>query len=207
MRSIQAMAVAAAGAVVLGGGAAGAQTAQRVSIQASGLFAGLFGSAFDEIKSGFGGEAQIRFTPGAWSIGGGVQYTIHKTSGDAESVIPKVKLAGIFVEPRYVIDAGSQSFAPYLSARLAVSQMSFTLADQFQGLGINIDKPTGPTINGGGGVLVRLSNRANLDVGATFGYTRFKDIVISGGGQSETVQVGSGTNLVFRVGLAFGIGG
>ncbi len=192
-----------------------AQTAQRFSVQASGLYTGLYGSAFEGIKGGIGGEAQIRYTPSALSIGGGVQYTLHNTSGDFVGLFSKVKLLGFFIEPRYVIDAGSESFAPYLSMRLALSNMSFDLGPTLTGSGLvwSVGNPTGPTVNGGGGVLIRLSGRANLDLGVTYGYTKFKDITITatnpstGQTVSEQAKIGSGTNAVVRVGFALGIGG
>jgi hypothetical protein len=192
----------------LGAHQAQAQTAQRISIQGSGLFTGLFGNAFKEIKDGVGAELQLRFTPGAWSIGGGLQYTQHNMkSPDVAAVFTKVKLLGFFVEPRYVIDAGSERFAPYLSARLAYSRMTLTIASEFRDI-LQIGKPSGPTVNGGGGVLVRLSSRANLDIGATYGYTRFNTIGFTIQGEApQNLALGSGTNLVGRIGLAVGIGG
>jgi hypothetical protein len=185
-------------------GALQGQTAQRFSLQGSGLFAGLFGDAFAAIEDGFGAELQVRFTPGKWSFGGGVQHTSHGVSDEEfGGFVSKVTLTGVFLEPRYVIDVGSSSFAPYLSARLALSRMKLHLVDEIEALQDEVAEPTGPTINGGGGVLVRLGARANLDLGATFGYTefgnsRFGDLV---------VEVGSGTNLILRLGLAIGLGG
>ena len=192
-----------------------AQTSQRFSLQGSALFAGLFGSAFDGINNGYGGELQLRFTPGSWSFGGGIQYTLHGTEGDMAEGFKKVKLAGLFFEPRLVVPVGSSSYAPYLSGRFAFSRMAFNFADGFPppGFSINVERPTGPTINGGGGFLINLGARTNLDIGATFGYTKFKNVIFSvsdnGTGQSERfeVEVGSGTNLVFRIGLAVGLGG
>jgi hypothetical protein len=62
--------------------------------------------------------------------------------------------------------------------------------------GIMPEASNGGTVNLGGGVLARLTSRANLDFGATYGYTRF-----SGG------IAGSGSDLVLRAGLAIGLGG
>jgi hypothetical protein len=200
--------VLAACAVSLCARPAQAQTAQRISIQGSGLFTGLFGDAFDQIKDGVGGEVQLRFTPGAWSIGGGVQYTMHNMSDSVTAAFLKAKLLGFFIEPRYVIDAGSERFAPYLSARFAYSTMTLELSQQAKDFGIELGKPSGPTINGGGGVLIRLNGRANIDVGATYGYTKFKTVsaTIPGEGTFDA-KFGSGKNLVVRLGLAVGIGG
>jgi hypothetical protein len=194
-----------------------AQTSQKISIQGSGLVAALFGDAFGDIKDGFGGELQLRYTPGKWSFGGGVQYTSHGVSEDVENVFSKVTLTGVFFEPRYVIDVGSSSYAPYLSGRFALSKMKFELnedfVNDFEGFSFELSEPAGPTINGGGGVLIRLGNRANLDLGVTFGYTKFKNIrlrVVDDSGtevSNDVFEVGSGMNAVVRLGLAFGLGG
>jgi hypothetical protein len=191
-----------------------AQTGQRWSMQGSGLFAALEGDAFQGFKDGFGGELQVRLTPSALSFGGGLQLTLHGTTGEGSDILTDVRLLGFFFEPRYVLDVGSSVMAPYLSGRFAYSKMSFTLgglADD-PGISMSIDEPWGPTINGGGGVLVRLSSRANLDVGVTYGYTRFDDITISatntanGASVSIPFEVGSGQNWVARIGLAIGLG-
>ena len=55
---------------------ASAQSAQRYSVQASGIFVGTFGEAYDGLKSGPGFEAQFRITPSAWSYGFGIQGSI-----------------------------------------------------------------------------------------------------------------------------------
>ena len=202
-------------ALIVASHSGGAQTSQRISIQGSGLFAQLYGKAFDDIKDGIGWELQLRYTPGKWSFGAGVQQTIHDVSEDVSEVFDKVKLTGVFFEPRYVIDVGSSRYAPYLSGRFALSKMKFELQDAVlpDGFSSDLSEPTGPTINGGGGILVRLGSRANLDLGVTFGYTKFKDIRLRINDDSgtnvfdQTFEVGNGTNAVFRVGLAFGLGG
>ena len=195
--------------------AAHGQTGQRYSVQGSGLYAALFGKAFEEINNGAGIELQFRVTPGQLSVGGGLQYTVHTPTEGAGEFFETIRLTGLFVEPRYVVDVGSARYAPYLSARLAISAMSFVIAEGATqpDVELNIEEPTGPTINGGGGVLIKLSNRVNLDLGATFGYTQFKDITIraenttTGQQATAVVKVGSGSNMVLRAGLAIGLGG
>lgn len=191
-----------------------AQTGQRYSIQGSPILTNLFGQAFDEIKDGGGAELQLRVTPGAFSVGGGLQLTKHKPDGEATEFFKDITLTGVFVEPRYVLPMGGANYAPYLSGRFAFSKMTFKVIDGLGGDNIEVDveEPTGPTINGGGGILFVLGTRVNLDVGATFGYTQFKDITItarntsSGATAQGVVDVGSGTNLVLRVGVAVGLG-
>jgi hypothetical protein len=159
-----------------------AQSAQAFSIQGSGLYIGFGGSAYSEMSSGAGFEGQLRYTSGAMSIGAGYQYTRHTMEGEEGHM----NNSGAFIEPRYVFSTSSPTLAPYLSARLGLLRMS----------GIMPESSNGGTVNLGGGVLARLTSRANLDFGATYGYTRF-----SGG------IAGSGSDLVLRAGLAIGLGG
>jgi hypothetical protein len=175
-----------------------AQSAQAISLQASGLFNGVFGRVFQGLQNGYGGEAQIRYTPSAFSIGGGFQYTIHHIKNRTEDA----KLYGAFIEPRYRIHTGSYVLAPYVSARLSLLKVGFTGGD----LSISSNFIQ---LNGGGGLLYRLGPRVNLDVGATYGYDR-----LSGGtlrskvsNTSSQFESSSGSNVVFRLGFAFGIGG
>ena len=184
-------------------GAAG-QTRQRWSIQGSALFADLYGDNFFAIEGGFGAELQARFTPSAFSVGGGVQYTHHGDSQAKQDGYPgHIDLLGLFVEPRYVVYVGSQSAAPYVSVRAG-----------FARLHLRNDLPEGEltwtsngvSFNGGGGFLVRLGERVNLDVGATAGLTHYGDADGKLNGATFPEALGSGTNLVLRAGLAVGLG-
>src|ERR1700737_2740507 len=175
-----------------------AQSAQAISLQASGLFNGVFGSVFQGLKNGYGGEAQIRYTPSAFSIGGGFQYTIHHIQNRTEDA----KLYGGFIEPRYRIHTGSNVLAPDVSARFPVLKVGFTGGD----LSINSNFIQ---LNGGGGLLYRLGPRINLDVGATYGYDRLGGGTLKrkASGTSSTFPSSSGSNVVLRLGFAVGIGG
>jgi len=175
-----------------------AQSAQAISLQASGLYNGLFGSVFQGLQDGFGGEAQIRYTPSAFSIGGGFQYTIHHIQNRTEDL----KLYGGFVEPRYRIHTGSNVLAPYVSARFSLLKVGFTGGD----LSITSNFIQ---LNGGGGLLYRLGPRVNLDVGATYGYDRLGGGTLrrKASGTSSSFASSSGSNVVFRLGFAVGIGG
>ena len=193
-------------AVILLGGASRAlgQSAQRLSLQASGIHVSTFGEAYDGLNGGPGFEAQLRYTPGVWSFGFGVQGSLHSFD-DVELGNEDVTLSGVFVEPRRVIDVAGSRFGPYVSARLAYLRQS---------VDIDVDGTTitasasGAQVNGGGGVLIRLSPRVNLDVGATVGLIRFGDVEVDVPGIGSTKVEGSsgnGSNLVLRVGLAFGL--
>jgi hypothetical protein len=50
-----------------------AHSSQRVVVQVSGLYAELFGKTYEGLGGGSGFEAQLRYTPGAFSIGAGYQ--------------------------------------------------------------------------------------------------------------------------------------
>jgi opacity protein-like surface antigen len=198
-----------------------AQSAQRWSIQASGLGVGVFGEAYDGLKTGYGFEAQLRSTPSLWSFGGGVQSSQH---GLKEVAGTNVTLLGVFFEPRRVFDVGSAKFAPYFSGRLSYLRQSADLDVALgrtarvdpQEVSLSVGRRAALTIsasgfqgNVGGGVLARLSPRVNLDLGATVGLIKFGDAKAEiDGAPSGTFDGTSGTgqNLLLRVGLAIGLG-
>jgi hypothetical protein len=192
-------------AVTIGASRARGQNSQPFSIQASGIYADLFGDQFPTLKAGVGFEGQLRYTRGARSIGAGFQYTVHGDSeAEADGHDANIKLIGMFVEPRYVINTGSGRAAPYLSARLALAR--FDVRVNFSDGDVLTFNSNGVTLNGGGGVLVSLTPRVNLDAGATIGFSKYNDTVGDISGKPFDMQMGSGTNIVARIGLAIGIG-
>jgi Outer membrane protein beta-barrel domain len=174
-----------------------AQSAQPVSLQGSVLFNGVFGNAFTGLEDGIGAEAQVRYTPSAFSVGAGFQYTSHQITGRQEDA----RLYGGFVEPRYRIHAGSNVVAPYLSARFSLLKVGFTGGD----LALS---SSFLQLNGGGGLLFRLGSRVNLDVGATYGYNRLGGgtLTSESSGSSIPVDSSTGSNIVARLGLAIVLG-
>ena len=172
------------------------QSAQPFSLQVSGLVNGVLKDVFVGLQSGFGAEAQFRYTPGALSLGAGFQFTIHALEDRSENA----RFYGGFVEPRYRIHAGSNVVAPYVSTRFAVLKIGFSGED------LSLSS-TLLELNGGGGILVRLGPRINLDLGATLGYNHL------GGGMLRSQVTGiavpvtssSGSNLVVHLGLAIGL--
>lgn len=178
------------------GGNLEAQSAQPFSLQASGLVIGVFKGVFMGLQDGIGGEAQFRYTPGALSVGAGFQFTIHELEDRTENV----RLYGGFVEPRYRIHAGSNVVAPYLSTRFSVLKVGFSQGD------LSLSS-TYIQLNGGGGLLTRLSSRLNLDVGATFGYNRLGSgtLTTKSRGTAEPVESSTGSNIVIRLGLVLGL--
>ena len=221
----------AAAAIAAFASPAAAQSAQRWSLQASGIAVGVAGDAYDGLAAGYGGEFQVRVTPSLWSYGFGVQSSSHDLS---EVSGQKVSLTGIFFEPRRVFDIGSAKAAPYFSARFSYLQQS---ADFEAGLGraVGTDgvvalsaggrgglalataaratttlSASGFQGNVGGGVLVKLSPKVNLDLGVTLGAIRFGDAELTVDGEpigSFDGTSGTGQNAVFRVGIAYGLGG
>jgi hypothetical protein len=194
---------------------ASAQTAQPISVQLSALYEGLAGDAFDDVRPGTGGEAQLRYTRGAWSVGLGYQLTRHRyrycalpaASGGSclADIVGRISGSGIFFEPRYVFDAGSDVFAPYASGRFSIVRQN-NVGDPLYDFSV-----TGSSANGGGGLLFRMTPRINFDLGATIGYTRFSSYraVDRQTGEEFGGSTGgaSGSNFVLRAGVAIGIGG
>ncbi len=190
------------GAVCVASSGAAGQSAQGFSVQGSGLYSDVFSSRYQGIGPGAGFEIQGRYTPSALSFGAGFQWTQHGAeSGFAGT---DVNIFGGFFEPRYVISVKSNNLAPYLSARFSILKLDATSDEaNFHG------SSTGLALNGGGGLLVRLSPRFNIDIGATYGYTRFGDQTVHDAGQDpdteEIFEGGGASNVVARVGLTVGI--
>jgi hypothetical protein len=182
--------------IVALGGDLEAQSAQPYSLQASGLFNAILDGLFTNLQDGWGAEAQFRYTPGALSVGAGFQFTFHNLEARTEDAT----LYGGFIEPRYRIYAGSNVVAPYLSARLSVLKMGFSGGD------LSLSSIF-TQLNGGGGLLIRLGSRLNMDVGASFGYNRLGSGTLTSrsGGTAVEIPSTSGSNAVIRLGLAIGL--
>lgn len=176
--------------VVASPAAAPAQSAQPWSVQGSLLLANVkLGSS---LVGGAGIEAQLRYTPaGLFSLGAGFQSTAHTSGGD------KLTMTGVFVEPRYALDIGSDRVAPYLAGRVAaLSQTSdFTTAKNA--------KSSGLAFGGGGGLLFRASNTVNFDVGLALVSQSFQDAKAANG---ATVKYESFFGYVLKGGISVGFG-
>ena len=172
-----------------------AQSAQRWSVQVSGLYANLSGDAYNSFNSGAGAEAQARYTTRTgFSFGAGWQYTSHTITG----LNKNATLQGPFFEPRYTFVLGdNEAFFPYASGRFSY------LEQKYSDSGITATA-TGGTYNAGGGVLIRLGSTVNLDLGATAGFTNFGDASFNGQ-KFNGAPTGSGTNFILRAGLSFGL--
>ncbi|HKS05591.1 MAG TPA: outer membrane beta-barrel protein [Gemmatimonadaceae bacterium] len=141
-----------------------AQSAQPYSIQASFLAASQ--KIGDRLVSGPGFEGQLRYTPASlWSVGVGFQYSSHTSGGD------EIRIMGGFIEPRYAFDIGSDRVAPYIAGRIALLRQVLTLDEQPL-----LEFSSGGTAFGGGaGMLIRLSPKVNIDLGAAFVSQGFRD--------------------------------
>ena len=170
-----------------------AQTSSPISLQVSGLWSIPFSGELSGVSPGPGVEAQIRYNPGRFSIGVGGEISWHDVTGTDRSV----RLTGAFIEPRYVIQTGSESVAPYLSGRIAVSQTTFEVGDL-------TSTGTGFTANAGGGLLIVLGASVNLDLGATIGAKGLGSATVATT-PPTTFDLGSGNNVIIRVGLAIGL--
>ena len=136
-------------------GSAAPQSLQRLSLQGSG--AALFPTTEDpnfESETRLGYEVQARYTFSRFSIGAGYQRSTVFSSPDLN-----LALSLGFVEPRYVLAAGS-TLAFYLAGRLGAGRLVCSEACQAQ--------DTNLSYGGGGGVLIKLSRRASGDLGAQY---------------------------------------
>jgi hypothetical protein len=140
-----------------------AQSQQRWSIQGSGAL--VFPTAEEtdfENSTRLGWEAQVRYTFSRFSLGGGYQRsTVYQyTTADFTAGV-----SVFFVEPRYVVLAGSRA-AAYLAGRLGMSKLYCNPDDC-------AEQGTHPAVGGGGGVLVRLGSRVALDIGSQYFSTQY----------------------------------
>src|SRR5262245_58968388 len=149
-------------AVLASAQAAQAQTAQRWSIQLSALGAELKNVTNEDLKFGGGLEIQARFNPSALSIGFGLQTTRHQLPSTLLNRDVTVVYNGAFVEPRLILGSLGGFLGFYGSARFAILNANWTV-------GANESKLDGAAFAGGGGVLLRLSDRFNAEFGATAG--------------------------------------
>ena len=186
-------------ALGLTGQAAAAQSRQTVSLQVSGLVTSISGPSFENfgLSSAVGGEVQLRvnINPGDLSIGGGFQFSSH--SGRFNATNSKVKLTGIFLEPRYAIRTSSRTLRPYLAGRIAFLKQALT----YSTVAVTA---RATAIGGGGGFAVRLAPKLNFDLGAAITTAGFGEYQANGTGTGE--DAGSGSSFVIKAGLTIGLG-
>ena len=183
-------AVAGAVAVVLAPLSASSQARQPYSIQGSALYTvqelGDAGSV-----GGAGLEAQVRYNPGRYSFGLGVQFSRH------ESGEQRLDLSGLFFEPRFAIDIGSDRLTPYVAGRAVLLRQSSDLST------VPEFSSTGAAFGLGGGLLVHLSGRMNFDAGAAYLRQSFEDKSFPDGSK---VDFSPFNGYVAKAGITFGFG-
>ena len=186
-RAITALAIVAA--LAASAVPAGAQSAQRYSVQVAALFTTI--NASGSSAPGAGVEPQFRISRvyateafGALSLGIGGQYTIHNKAQD------RLQIKGVFLEPRWVPPIGFTRVFPYLSARLALLQVRGDF--QFAGGGTS----SGSGFGGGGGLAVALTRTTNLDAGVQLVRQQF--------GKIGTVTFLPFTTYTAKIGLTVG---
>jgi hypothetical protein len=166
---------------------ADAQTAQRWSIQLSALGVELTSvDASNQLRFGGGLEIQARYNPSALSIGFGFQTTRHQLENQALSRSLSVTYTGGFVEPRLILGSLGDFMAFYAATRFMVLNAKFEVS----GIETKVD---GAAIAGGGGMLIRITDRINAELGATAGKEYYNR------------NTEDGTTIVTRLGVALGL--
>ncbi|MGE0158582.1 MAG: hypothetical protein AB7T31_04165 [Gemmatimonadales bacterium] len=163
-----------------------AQTAQRWSIQLSALGVELTSVTNDDLRFGGGVELQARYNPSALSIGFGFQTTRHQLQNQLLARDLTVTYTGGFVEPRLILGSLGDFLAFYAATRFMVLNAKFDVG----GVETKVD---GAAIAGGGGILVRITDRVNAELGATAGKEYYNR------------NAENGTTLVTRLGVALGL--
>jgi hypothetical protein len=168
-------------------GSSEAQTAQPLSLHGS-AFATQLTIDGTTTSNGVGGEVQLRYTPGVFSIGIGAQLTTHPSLQQGGA-----RLAGVMVEPRLVIDVGSNRFAPYVAARAGYVRV----------LNLRDANTEGFDAGGGAGFIVPLTGRVNLDIGGALVRSLYESRVQGQQGtQSTSFQ---SLNYAAKIGLSMGL--
>ena len=173
--------------ITVAANAVAAQTAQRWSVQLSALGVELTSvDANNQLRFGGGIELQARYNPSALSIGLGFQTTRHRLQNDVLARSLTVTYTGGFIEPRLILGSLGDFLAFYAAARFMV------LSAKFEVTGVET-KVDGAAIAGGGGVLIRITDRINAELGATAGKEYYNR------------NTENGTTIVTRLGVALGL--
>jgi len=182
---------------------AAAQSRQLFSVQGAALLTSLQGDAFDllRIGTGFGGEVQLRLNPGPLSLGVGLQMTKH--SSTSQGLTNKVRLSGLFIEPRYAIAVSSRIVRPYFAGRLAFMSQNTDLQD----VGTTFQVKANALAYGvGGGFVARINGHVGFDLGAALTSVDFGEFKYRGTGATSGLDAGSGTMFVLKAGFNVGLG-
>jgi hypothetical protein len=176
-----------------------AQSARPISVQASYLRVSIFGGSLGGVTAANGFEGQLRYTKGRWSVGGGMEYSKHAIDGAPSGY--GLRRVGPFVEPRFLLPTSSNTIAPYIAGRLSI--VSVTALVPSSATNVAGGSSTGTTLNAGGGLLIRMAPRVNLDVGISGGYSSYGSVKFPSGTTSGSL--GTGGNFIIRAGFSLGL--
>ena len=162
-----------------------AQAAQTWSILGSPFFTAQ--KFTTSTVAGAGAELQLRYSLPGVSIGLGGQYSSHSSGNES------MKISGLFLEPRYAPDIGSEQIVPYVAARLAFLHQTGNFASASNGY----------AAGAGGGVMIKINRRVNLDLGGAIVQQSFGDVTLNRGGSARFEAF---TGYVAKAGLSVGFG-
>lgn len=150
-------ACAALAALLLAGPPVAAQSVQHWSLQGSAaVIAPVSLPEGLDSDIGLGFDAQVRYTFSRWSLGAGYQRSdVYQASASDLTIA----LALGFLEPRYVAVAGGP-VAGYLAGRAGAGRLDCSLD--------RCDDDWHFVLGGGGGLLLKLSDRFSLDLGGQY---------------------------------------
>jgi hypothetical protein len=171
---------------------AAAQSRQPWSAQGSVLYTAQDLGGRAGTVGGVGFEGQVRRTFPRFSVGGGVQYSRHTSGPDA------LGLTGVFIEPRYVPEVSSSSFAPYIAGRIAYLHGSLS-SDAIDGNGSS----SGLALGLGAGVIYPLTRRVNFDIGGAVLRQSLGNITLDDANGTE-VEFPSFFGYVVKAGFSLG---
>lgn len=140
-----------------------AQSRQLVSLQASGAMV-FPEDEYPGLESGsrLGWEAQLRFTFGRFSIGGGYQRSrVFQSAEEVGDITATLSLG--FIEPRYVLGVLGNVGAPYLAARVGYGGLLIRSPDD-----VVRSTTESFTYGGGAGILFRVASGVSADLGAQY---------------------------------------
>lgn len=168
--------------------------AQKIGLEAAGIYATLSGDDFQGVDAGMGLDAQIRFNVAPRiSIGAGVQRTSH-----GNDVVPEnFGVLGIFAEPRLTFSMPASPLTPFIGARVALMKSSIESG------GTEV-KQSGYLVGGTGGIMFRAGPMVNIVAAVVFGSLSFGDQEVNGTEQPGTDT--GGTSLALRAGVNINLG-
>ena len=174
-------------------------SAAQVSIGANGQYLSLGGNDFSAIDAGFGAGASVLIPVGkSLMVGGSGQYSTHGVTGVNENL----NALGLLAEARYLFRTPGGKVSPYVAGRGGWLRASASNIDL--GAGPSDYSQSGFAFGGGGGVMIGLTPKMAVDLGAVYHSVSLGDAKVDG--QTQTGTESSGTGLQVRGGVAIKLG-